>query len=126
MAPFRVILQPGISIAGQVIVAAKKAIFSGTLRPGDQFPSVRVLAREMKIHPNTAQKAIAQLASEGFLQVLPGIGTVVVQPPARHGPVRLLAREVEQLTIQAIQLGVSLEAVQAALADCWRGFAAKD
>ena len=96
--PFRLIPQPGVPIADQVVFAAKKAMFSGRLRPGDAFPSVRALGRAMKIHANTAQKVIAQLTAEGLLEVRPGIGTVVVQPPAaRAGRGRLLARDVEQL-----------------------------
>src|SRR5437764_2073466 len=102
-------------------------MFSGKLRPGDDFPSVRALSRAMKIHANTAQKVIAQLTAEGLLEVRPGIGTVVAQPPAaRGGRSRLLAREVEQLTVQAMQVGLSLEEVQAALAECWRGLHKED
>jgi GntR family transcriptional regulator len=120
--PFSLIPQPGVPIADQVVFAAKKAMFTGKLRPGDAFPSVRALGRAMKIHANTAQKVIAQLTSEGLLAVRPGIGTVVVQPPAaRAGRARLLARDVEQLTVQAMQLGLSLEELQTSLAECWRG-----
>jgi GntR family transcriptional regulator len=77
--PFRLIPQPGVPIAEQVVFAAKKAMFSGKIRPGDAFPSVRALGRAMKIHANTAQKVIAQLTAEGLLEVRPGIGTVVAQ-----------------------------------------------
>jgi GntR family transcriptional regulator len=81
----------------------------------------------MKIHANTAQKVIAQLAAEGLLVVLPGIGTVVAKPAApRNGRARLLARDVEQLTVQAMQLGVSLEELQSAFAECWRRLAGGD
>jgi GntR family transcriptional regulator len=116
---FRFVPQSGVPIADQVIFAAKKAIFSGALRPGDAFPSVRTLAREMK-------KVIGQLASEGFLQVMPGIGTIVARPPARNGRVRLMGRELEQLAIQALQLGVSLDDLQDALRDCWAKVAGKE
>jgi len=120
--PFRLIPQPGIPIAEQVVFAAKKAMFTGKFRPGDAFPSVRELGREMKIHANTAQKVIAQLTSEGLLEVRPGIGTVVAQPPAaRAGRTRLLARDLEQLTVQALQLGLTLDELQSAIASCWRG-----
>jgi len=120
--PIHLIPQPGIPIADQVVFASKKAIFSGKLRPGDTFPSVRALARAMKIHANTAQKVIGQLAAEGLLEVQPGIGTVVRRPPVPQGNrTRLLAREVEQLTVQAMQLGVSLEELQSALEQCWSG-----
>jgi DNA-binding transcriptional regulator YhcF (GntR family) len=125
--PFRLVPQPGVPIGEQVVFAAKKAILSGRLRPGDAFPSVRALGRAMKIHANTAQKVIAQLAAEGLLEVLPGIGTVVTQlPQPRGGRARLVARDVEQLTVQALQLGMSLEELEAAVRDCWRRLAGED
>ncbi len=127
MVPFRLAPLPGVPIAEQVALAAKKAIFSGKLRPGDAFPSVRVLGRAMKIHANTAQKVIAQLTAEGLLDVLPGIGTVVRQPAApRNGRARLLVRDVEQLAVQAMQVGVSLEELQSAVGECWRRLAGED
>ena len=128
MVPFRIVPQPGVPVADQVVFAAKKAIFSGRLRPGDSFPSVRVLGRAMKIHANTAQKVIAQLTAEGLLEVRPGIGTVVVQPPPAPRAVRsrLLARDVEQLTIQAMQIGLSLDELQSAIVECWRNLAGRN
>ena len=127
MVPFRLIAQPGVPIADQVAFAAKKAIFSGKLRPGDAFPSVRALGRAMKIHANTAQKVVAQLAAEGVIEVIPGIGTVVAKPAApRSGSARLLAGDLERLTIQAMQMGVSLEELQSAMGECWRRLAGED
>lgn len=127
MFPFRLVPQPGIPVGEQVVFAAKKAILGGRLRPGDPFPSVRSLGRAMKIHANTAQKVIAQLAAEGLIEVLPGIGTLVAQPAQpRNGRARLLSRDVEQLTVQAMQLGMSLDEVQLALAESWRRLAGED
>ena len=77
MIPFRLTFQPGTSIYEQVVYAAKKAMIAGQLRPGDPFPSVRALGRELKINPNTAHKVVSHLMSEGMLEVMPGIGTVV-------------------------------------------------
>jgi GntR family transcriptional regulator len=126
--PFRLNPQPGEPIGSQVAFAAKKAIFSGRLRPGDAFPSVRALSRAMKIHANTAQKVISQLTAEGLLEVRPGIGTMVAQPPAapRAARSRLLAREVEQLAVQAMQIGLSRDELQAAINECWRKLSAED
>lgn len=127
MIPFRLVVEPGVPIAEQVAFAAKKAIFSGKLRPGDPFPSVRALGRAMKIHANTAQKVIGQLASEGLLEVRPGIGTVVAQPAApRTGRARLLTRDIEQLAVQAMQLGVSLAELQSTVSECWRRLAGEE
>ena len=64
MIPFRVDFRPGTSLYEQVIYAAKKALISGQLRPGDPFPSVRALSAELKINPNTAHKVITHLLYE--------------------------------------------------------------
>lgn len=128
MVPFRIDLQPGIPLHEQVAFAAKKAMMSGRLRPGDPFPSVRVLSKAVRIHANTAQKVVGQLIADGLLEVLPGIGTVVAQRPAstRADRTHLLTRDVEQLTVEALRLGLSLEDVQSAIAEQWRTLAGKD
>ncbi len=120
--PFHITLQSGVPVHEQVAFAAKKAIVSGRLRPGDPFPSVRALSAAMKIHANTAQKVIAALKQEGLLEVRPGIGTVVAQPPpsARAERSRLLSADVEQLAVEAIKLGVTLEELQTLVAERWR------
>src|SRR5664279_1044666 len=81
MIPFRVTFRPGTSLYEQVVYAAKKALLAGQLRPGDPFPSVRTLSAALRINPNTAHKVITQLLNEGLLEVMPGTGTVVAQPP---------------------------------------------
>jgi len=115
-------LQSGAPVHEQVAFAAKKAIISGRLRPGEPFPSVRTLSKAAKIHANTAQKVIAQLQQEGLLEVRPGIGTVVAQrpPAARAERARLLGADVEQLAVEAMKLGVSLEELQELIACQWR------
>jgi GntR family transcriptional regulator len=119
---FRFNLQSGVPVHEQVAFAAKKAMISGQLRPGDPFPSVRALSKAMKIHPNTAHKVIAQLTAEGLLEVRPGIGTVVLQPPpaTRNERTRLLGREVEQLTVEAKKLGLTLDDLHAAIDEHWQ------
>src|SRR5579864_3518785 len=74
-------LKPGQSIFDQVVYAATKAFIGGEFQPGQSFPSVRSLAAELKIHPNTAHKVIQYLIQERWLEVTPGIGTVVAQTP---------------------------------------------
>ena len=103
-------------------------MISGKLRPGDPFPSVRVLSKAVKIHANTAQKVIAQLIADGLLEVRPGIGTVVAQrpPSTRAERGRLLSHDVEQLAVEALRLGLSLEDVQDAMAEQWRVLNGKD
>ena len=115
---FRFKLRPGESIFDQVVYAAKKAFISGELSPGQPFPSVRALAADLKIHPNTAHKVVQYLIQERWLEVRPGVGTVVAEvPAARAGDKRrLLDQEVEQLVVEAMRVGLEeadlLEAVR--------------
>jgi GntR family transcriptional regulator len=121
MIPFRLTFQPGTSIYEQVVYAAKKAMIAGQLRPGDPFPSVRALGRELKINPNTAHKVVTHLMSEGMLEVMPGIGTVVAVRTASTAAERsqLLRTELEQLVVKARTLGLDLDHVTQALSNHW-------
>ena len=69
MIPFRLPFEPGIPISEQVVYAAKKAVIAGQMRPGDPFPSVRILSKELRINPNTAHKVVSQLVAEGLIEV---------------------------------------------------------
>jgi GntR family transcriptional regulator len=119
--PFQITLSPGQSIFDQVVFAAVRAFVSGQLRPGESFPSVRALAADLKIHPNTALRVVQHLIQERWLEARPGIGTVVAERPApREGDrQRLLGHEVEQLIVGAKRVGVGLEELQAAIAARW-------
>jgi GntR family transcriptional regulator len=118
---FRLALRPGQPIFDQVVYAATKAIISGELLPGQPFPSVRALAADLKIHPNTAHKVIQHLIQERFLRASPGVGTVVAElPPARpEDRRRLLRQEVEQLVVEAKRVGLDLEDVLGAVEAQW-------
>lgn len=122
MVPFKVRLNPGQSIFGQVCFAATKAILAGELKPGEAFPSVRTLALELKIHPNTAHKVVQHLVQERWLVVQPGVGTLVAQPPrARAGDrKRLLSDDVEKLVVEAMRVGATLPDVLVAVEEQWR------
>jgi GntR family transcriptional regulator len=117
----RFTLRPGESIFDQVVYAAQKAFVSGEFLPGQPFPSVRTLAAELKIHPNTAHKVVQHLIQERFLEARPGVGTVVAAAPgARSGDrKRLLQQEVEQLVVEAKRVGVDLSEVVKAVETQW-------
>jgi GntR family transcriptional regulator len=120
--PFRLSFEPGISLYEQVVYAAKKAIVSGRMRPGDAFPSVREMSKVLKINPNTAHKVVTQMVAEGLLEVHPGIGTVVASQAAASAAdtTKLLNRELEQLVVEAKKLGLELDELTAAMALHWR------
>jgi GntR family transcriptional regulator len=119
--PFSVTLRPGLSVHEQVVFAVKKAIVSGRLRPGDEFPSVRVLSRELRINPNTGQKVVATLTAEGLLEVRPGIGTFVAARSASSAADRraLLREDVERLVVEARHLSLNVQDVLDAVSEHW-------
>ena len=122
MIQFRLSFEPGISLYEQVVYAAKKAIVSGQMRPGDQFPSVRVLSKALKINPNTAHKVITHLVAEGILEVRPGIGTVVAERGSSTAAERgnLLKNELEQVVVEAKKIGLELDDLKDALTAHWK------
>ena len=122
MIPFRVPFRAGISLFEQVVYASKKAIVSGQLRPGDPFPSVRALSKELKINPNTAHKIVAQLVNDGLLEIRPGIGTVVAVLPesSRKERTQLLGHEIEELVVEAKRLGIELDEMLSSFSAHWQ------
>jgi GntR family transcriptional regulator len=115
-------LRPGESIFDQVVFAAIKAFVSGEFQPGQPFPSVRALAADLMIHPNTAHKVVQHLIQEGWLESRPGIGTVVASPPEVRSSERrrLLEQQVEQLVVEARRVGVPLRDLIAAIETQWQ------
>jgi GntR family transcriptional regulator len=114
-------LRPGQPIFHQVVYAAMKAFVSGQFQVGQAFPSVRTLAAELKIHPNTAHRVVQHLIQEGFLESRPGVGTVVAHLPTARAAERnrLLEHEVEHLVVEARRVGLDLPDVVEAVETHW-------
>ena len=112
----------------QVVFAARRAMIAGQMRPGDAFPSVRVLSKELKINPNTAHKIVSQLVNEGLLETRPGIGNVVAVMPGSTAKQRaaVLTHEIERLVVEAKRLGIPREDVAEALAEHWDRLTSSD
>jgi len=120
--PFRLTFQPGVSLYEQVVYAAKKAVVSGQMRPGDAFPSVRALSQALKINPNTAHKVVTHLINDGLLEAHPGLGTVVSERAVSTASERskLLRTELEQLVVEAKRMGLALDDVTTAVTEHWK------
>ena len=82
---------------------------------------MRALAADLKIHPNTAHKVVQFLIQERWLEVRPGVGTVVAEvPAARAGDKRrVLDQEVEQLVVEAMRVGLEEEDLLEAVRKQW-------
>lgn len=121
---FAIDLKPGAPIYEQVLYAARKAIISGDLKPGDSFPSVREIAAQLRINPNTVQKALTALKAEGLVESLAGIGNRVCERPEPDAATRAaqLDEALEALVLRARQLRLDLPALRTALQNHWNRF----
>jgi GntR family transcriptional regulator len=98
----------------QVIQAIKLEVLSGGLRDGDPLPSIRDLAKLLKLNPNTVAKAYYALEQEGFSEGRSGSGSRVKAPPGRQDALRkaMLESEFRAFLEKAVSLGFSLEDVK--------------
>jgi GntR family transcriptional regulator len=93
----------------QIADAVRGDIVSGTLRPGERLPSVRDLAAELRINPNTVQHAFRELDQAGLLSTSRGHGTFVADRLPRSAKAEV-HREVAAIALRhAEQAGMSTE-----------------
>jgi GntR family transcriptional regulator len=105
----------GVPIYRQIQDQVRYGIASGRLRPGEQLPTVRALAVDLSINPNTVIKAYSELERQGVLTTEQGSGTFVAPQPAlalapedREAKLRALCAE---FLSQAAQYGFGPEDV---------------
>jgi GntR family transcriptional regulator len=67
----------GLAIYDQIVRQVKFAIASGAILPGELIPSVREMAKQTAVNPNTVSRAYRELQSEGILEVVRGTGLQV-------------------------------------------------
>jgi GntR family transcriptional regulator len=93
----------------QLIQAIKLEVLSGELRDGDPLPSIRDLAKLLKLNPNTVAKAYYALEQEGFSAGRSGSGSRVKAPPGRQDALRraMLESECKAFLEKAVSLGFS-------------------
>ena len=95
-------------IYAQIIQRLKEQISAGALEPGERLPSVRELAAELAINPNTIQRSYRQLEMEGWIVTVPGKGCFVCsdEKAAEEEKKRLLA-ELDNTVDALLAFGVS-------------------
>ncbi len=109
----------GIPIYLQLINQVKRAAASGLLKTGDQMPSVRELAVELTVNPNTVARAYQELEREGIIKTVRGVGTFMAEKEVkitREERMKALTSAVDRVLVEAHHLGFSGEEVSRVLA----------
>jgi len=110
-------------IWSQIEEAMRRLVASGALKPGAAVPSVRDLARDLRINPATAAKAYQRLAEAGVLEVRRGDGTYVADAPpplSRAELAKQLREGATRYASLAVTLGVSREDAVQAVENAWK------
>src|SRR5438132_4866677 len=96
--PFRFALDlsSGVPVYRQIIDQVRSAMALGSLTAGDQLPTVRQLAVDLAINPNTVMRAYRELELGGLLETHQGTGTFITQKRIEHDQVER-ARQLNQL-----------------------------
>lgn len=114
----------GKPIYEQITDQVKEQIMNGTLSAGDALPSMRVLARELRISVITTKRAYEELERDGFLENVPGKGCFVA-PQNRELLREAQLRRVEDILTQAVDEarkgGIPLEELQELLNLLYQG-----
>ena len=105
----------------QLIDNVKNLILMGELSPDEKLPSVRSLARELGINPNTIQKAYAELERQGVIITLPGRGSVVTSKTGDllEKQKQKLFSELSAIANQAAEIGITKSEFAEMAASAW-------
>jgi GntR family transcriptional regulator len=130
---FRLDGSSGVPPYLQLVHQVRQSLLLGYLREGDRLPTVKEVAVDLAINPNTVVKAYRQLEHEGLAAGRPGQGTFITGSPAesaRNGAsaqaAEALRRSFEIWLREAAAAGLSAEAITALIAAARRDHDRRD
>jgi len=100
----------------QISDGIREQILSGILQNGDKLPSVRELATQLTINPNTIQRSYRELELQGWIASVPGKGSFVCgSPTAPTTEQRQLLEQFDKTAAALLRLGLTRETLIARL-----------
>lgn len=96
-------------IYSQITDGFRQQILAGVLQEGDKLPSVRELASQLAINPNTIQRAYRELENEGWIATVSGKGCFVCKIPGGDGQEAELWKEFQKTAAALKAFGVSTQ-----------------
>jgi GntR family transcriptional regulator len=114
----------GVPFYKQIILQVEMAIADGRLDTGDQLPTVRSLAVDLQVNPNTVGRAYSELEIRGIVTTQQGTGTFISDHKVKIADVereRILAEITRSFVSHAASYGFNLEEISAYLSELKRG-----
>src|SRR6478736_8394422 len=110
----------GLAIYDQIVRQVKFAVAGGVLRSGELVPSVRELARELAINPNTIARAYRQLQDDGVLEPVRGTGLAIAAAARRQCQAersKLIRARIRLVLEEALHSGLEPREVESLMQD---------
>jgi GntR family transcriptional regulator len=117
---FRLDVQSGVPVYRQIIDQVTGGMAAGVLKPGDQLPTVRQLAVDLAINPNTVVRAYSELEIRGVLETQQGTGTFISRQKIKRDEVerqRRLNQLVSEFIARAGAMGFTVQELLGQLHD---------
>ena len=105
-------------ICRQVAAQIKLLVVNGGLKPGDRLPSIRQLAKDLRINPTTVSRIYSQLAHEGVVTLRQGQGVFVAEGAVRLAPEevrRIVGDHARNLLVEGLRQGLSIKEIRQTL-----------
>jgi len=99
----------GRAVYQQIVDYVKREVALGRYRSGEQIPTVRDLAKQLVLNPNTIAKAYRILERNGIITTRPGAGTYIADsesPLTREAKEKILTEQLEYAIVEAVSLKV--------------------
>ena len=115
---FRIVTNGSVAIYRQIVDQVRHGVATGSLRAGDQLPSVRGLAEHLAVNPNTVAKAYADLVRDGIVESQHGRGFFITdrrQVFSRDECNRRLEQALNALLGEALVLNFTPDEIRQAL-----------
>lgn len=105
----------------QIVERFTELILKGVLEVDSQLPSVRNLAMDLSINPNTIQKAYQELERQGFIYSIKGRGSFIAN---NDNLIELRKKEIindiKELVIKGIEIGIDIDDMKLAVDECYK------
>lgn len=108
----------------QIADQMKSSIDSGVHRPGEMLPSLRALAIDIKVNPNTVQRAYDALEREGVVETRRGVGVFVAKAATakRNSAEQKLQAQLQRSIAQAVKADLKPDAIRLVFEESMREF----
>ncbi|HAL62708.1 MAG TPA: GntR family transcriptional regulator [Chloroflexi bacterium] len=125
--------ESGVPIYAQIIEQIKHLVATGRVKPGDQLPTIRQLAVDLRVNPNTVVHAYRELDSQGVISTQQGRGTFIAARPD-EGRLAEMRKErlraiIDNALLEALSLGYEAGEIREALEkqlEEWEGYSGQN